>query len=350
MVDLNGVRLRNRVVASASLLGYGAPPPNRLVPYGLSPVARFLPLERLGAVTTRTLTLEPRDGHFTTRTDWTAREWPRMVRMYSRALRRVDAGWLNAFGWCNIGIDAYLREYFPRTDSQNRIVSLGGFSGEDFRRLLERVGESIEPGTIAAVELNVSCHNVNFPFERILEEVLDVAAERSTHPVIVKLSPDSDYVAAAKLAEERGAAALTAINTVKGLRLDAATGEPFMANRYGGVSGRAIKPIALRVVSELREAGVRLPIIATGGIRDFDDAREFFWAGADAVSLGSEAFLAPPAGYLLAPLTARRIMRLVGRISRYEREAAALHPRFAGIEDAGSVATSDGARSGVVTG
>jgi dihydroorotate dehydrogenase (NAD+) catalytic subunit len=317
-VELGPIRLRNRVVASASLVGYGAPPANRLVPYGLSPVARFLPLDQLGAVTTRTMTLEPRDVHFTTRTDCRVREWPEMVRMYSCALRRIDSGWMNAFGWCNIDLDAYLRDYFPRTASQNRIVSLGGFSGEDFRRLLDRVGEAIEPGAIAAVELNVSCHNVNFRFEEILEDVLDVAAERSTHPVIVKLSPDDDYVAAAKLAEERGIAALTAINTVKGLRLDPRTGEPLLANRYGGMSGRAIKPIALRVVSELREAGIRLPIVGSGGIRDFADAREFFWAGADAVSLGSEAFLAPPAGYLLSPLRARRIMGLVRRVSRHE--------------------------------
>jgi dihydroorotate dehydrogenase (NAD+) catalytic subunit len=326
-VDLGGVRLRNRVVASASLVGYGAPPPNRLIPYGLSPVARFLPMERLGAVTTRTLTLEPRDGHFTTRTDWRLRDWPDLARMYSRALRRIDAGWMNAFGWCNIGLDAYLRDYFPRTSAQNRIVSLGGFSGEDFRRLLDRVGEQIEPGAICAVELNVSCHNVNFPFEQILEDVLDVAAERSTHPVIVKLSPDDDYVSAARMAEERGIAALTAINTVKGLRLDPRTGEPFMANRYGGMSGRAIKPICLRVIAELRDAGVRLPIIATGGIRDFADAREYFWAGADAVSLGSEAWLAPPAGYLLSPLRARRIQRLVRRVERYEPHWEERHGR-----------------------
>ena len=136
MIDVNGIRLRNRVVTSASLAGYGARPESRLFPYGLSPIAQFLPLERLGAVTTRTLTLEPREGHFTTRTDWQAREWPELLRRYAAALRRIDAGWLNAFGWCNIGIEAYLRDYFPRTASQNRIVSLGGFSAAEFRRLV----------------------------------------------------------------------------------------------------------------------------------------------------------------------------------------------------------------------
>jgi dihydroorotate dehydrogenase (NAD+) catalytic subunit len=329
ILDLNGVRLRGRTLASASLVGYGAPPAARLIPYGLSPVARFLALDRLGAVTTRTLTLAPRDGHFSTRSDWRVRNWPQMLGLYRGALRRIDGGWLNAFGWSNIGIEAYLRDYFPRTAHLNRIVSVGGFSGEEFGRLVERVSEAIAPGEIAAIELNLSCHNVNFELERIIDEVLDATLARSAHPLIVKLSPDSDYVAAARLAEERGVAALTACNTVKGLRLDPETGAPLLANRYGGMSGRAIKPIVLRVVSELREAGVRLPIIATGGIRTFDDAREYLWAGADAVSLGSEAFLARAPGYLLSPLKARRAMGVARRLARYERDGAALRARAA---------------------
>ncbi len=272
-------------------------------------------------MTTRTLTLEPREGHFTTRTDWRLRDWPSLLRRYSRALRPIDAGWLNAFGWCNIGIEAYFRDYFPRTEHLNRIVSLGGFSGDEFRRLVEIVNERAPAGSIAAVELNVSCHNVDVAFDEILDDVLSEAVPLSVHPVVLKLSPDSDYVATARLAEERGVAALTAINTVKGLRLDPETGAPLLANRYGGMSGRCVKPIALRVVSELREAGIRLPIVGTGGIRDLDDAREFLWAGADAVALGSEAFLAPYAGYLASPVKARRILRLVDRIERWEQPA-----------------------------
>jgi len=319
VIELNGIRLRNRVVTSASLAGYGARPANRLAPYGLSPIAQALALDRIGAVTTRTLTLDPREGHFTTRTDWRLRDWPALLRRYSGALRRIDAGWLNAFGWCNIGIEAYFRDYFPRTGAQNRIVSLGGFSADEFRRLVEIVNERAPAGSIAAVELNVSCPNVSFGFHSILEDVLREAVPASVHPVLLKLSPDSDYVATARLAEECGIAALTAINTVRGLRLDPRTGEPLLNNRYGGMSGRAIKPIALRVVSELREAGITLPIVASGGIRDFDDAREFFWAGADAISLGSEAFLASYPGYLASPLHARRLLRLVERIERWEQ-------------------------------
>ncbi len=316
MIDLGGVRLRNRVLTSASLLGYGAAK-SRLILYGLSPIAQWVPLERFGAVTTRTLTYEPREGHFSLREDWRLTEFPAMLRLYAGALRRVDAGWINAFGWCNIGIEAYFREYFPRTAHLNRIVSLGGFSAEEFCRLVDYVNERAKPGEIAAVELNVSCHNVNFPFETILEDVLAQAVPRSRHPVILKLSPDYDYVLHARLAERYGVAALTAMNTVKALRLHPKTGEPLLRNRYGGLSGRAIKPIGLRVVAELRDAGIRLPIIASAGIRDFDDCREFFWAGADAVSLGSEVWLAPLWGYALGPLKGLAIRRLIRRVERY---------------------------------
>ncbi len=320
MIDLNGVRLRNRLVTSSSLLGYGAPK-GRVVLYGLSPIAQWVPLERFGAVTTRTLTVEPREGHFSLKDDWKLWEFPRMLGMYRQALRQVDSGWINAFGWCNIGVEAYFRDYFPRTAKQNRIVSLGGFSADEFCRLVESVNRHARPGEIAAVEFNVSCHNVNFPFERIIEDVLASAVPLSQHPVILKLSPDFDYLAHARLAERHGVSALTAINSVKALRLDPKTGRPWLKNGYGSISGRAIKPIGLRIVSELRQAGIRLPIIASAGIRDFDDCREFFWAGADAASLGSEAWLAPLWGYVLGPLKGLAIQRLIRQVERYQLPA-----------------------------
>jgi dihydroorotate dehydrogenase (NAD+) catalytic subunit len=325
MIELNGVRLRNRVVTSSSLLGYGAPR-GRLVPYGLSPIAQWVDLARFGAVTTRTLTLEPREGHFTLREDWRLFELPELLRRYAGALRRVDGGWLNAFGWCNIGLEAYFREYFPRTGRLNRIISVGGFSADEFCQAIDLVNRYASPGEIAAVELNVSCHNVNFPFETILEAVLAEAVPRSRHPTVLKLSPDYDYLTHARLAEQYGVRALVAINTVKGLRLDPSTGEPLLKNGYGGLSGRAIKPIGVRVVAELREAGIRLPIIASAGIRDFDDCREFLWAGADAVSLGSEVWLAPLLGYALGPLRGWQIQRLIGQVEAYEPKLAARTP------------------------
>jgi dihydroorotate dehydrogenase (NAD+) catalytic subunit len=328
--DTDGVRLgdivlRNRLVTSSSLLGYGVAN-SPLVPYGMSPVSLFVPLAEFGAVTTRTLTVEPREGHFSTRDDYRPAELPGLLRRYGRVLRGVDGGWINAFGWCNVGIDAYLADYHPRTREQRTIISLGGFSTEEFVTLVDRVNAAVPAGEIAAVEFNVSCHNVNFDFSTILQGVLDEAVPRSHHPVILKLSPDNDYVRHARQAAAAGVSALTAINTVKALRLDPRTGEPFLANRYGGLSGRAIKPIGLRVVSELREAGVTLPIIATGGVRTVDDCREYFWAGADAVSLGSAVWLASYPGYALAPLRAlqvRRVLRGVRKLTPRPRVVAA---------------------------
>jgi dihydroorotate dehydrogenase (NAD+) catalytic subunit len=320
-VDLNGIRLRNRLVTSASLLGYGASR-SKLILYGLSPIAQWVPLERFGAVTTRTLSVQPRDGHFTLKEDWRLTEFPEMLRLYRKALRQVDAGWMNAFGWCNIGIERYYDEYYARTANLNRIVSVGGFSAEELCSLVETVNQKSRPGDIAAIEFNVSCHNVNFPFETILDDVLRQAVPLSRHPIILKLSPDEDFVAQARAAERHGVAALTAINAVKALRLDPETGEPFMKNRYGSISGRAIKPIGLRVVAELRDAGIRLPIIASAGIRTFDDCREFFWAGADAVSLGSAVWLMPMPLYALGPIEGVRIRRLIDRIAGYEAPAA----------------------------
>ncbi|MFW6090570.1 MAG: dihydroorotate dehydrogenase [Actinomycetota bacterium] len=317
MIDLNGVRLRNRVVTSASLLGYGASK-RRLVLYGLSPIAQWVPLERFGAVTTRTLTRQPRAGNFTLREDWTLREFPELLRLYRGALRRVEGGWVNAFGWSNIGIDAYFDEYFPRTQHLNRIVSLGGFSAEEFGSLIEVVNTRARPGEIAAVELNVSCHNVNFPFEAIVEDVLTTVVPLSTHPVILKLSPDADYLEQARLAERHGVAALTAINSVRALTLDPRTGRPQLRNRYGSLSGPAIKPIGLRVVAELRDEGITLPIIATAGIRTLEDCKEFFAAGADAVSLGSAVWLKPMWGYALGPAYGMSIRRLISQVEALE--------------------------------
>jgi dihydroorotate dehydrogenase (NAD+) catalytic subunit len=320
-VRLGEVRLRNRLVTSSSLLGYGVAN-SALVPYGMSPISRFVPLHRFGAVTTRTLTVRPREGHFTTRDDWPLTRLPALLRRYGTVLRGTDAGWLNAFGWCNVGIDAYLRDYFPRTRDQNTIISLGGFSAGEFVTLVDKVNDAVAAGELAGVEFNVSCHNVNFDFNEIIEDVLARAVPRSNHPVILKLSPDYDYLTHARLAARHGVCALTAINTVKALRLDPRTGEPWLANRYGGLSGRAIKPIGLRVVSELREAGSTLPIIASGGIRSFDDCREYFWAGADAVSLGSASWLTSYPGYLMSPLHALRIRSILRKIELHPRGAA----------------------------
>ena len=251
-----------------------------------------------------------------------------MLRLYGKALHRVDAGWLNAFGWSNIGIGRYFDEYFARTARLNRIVSVGGFSADEIEQLFETVNERAKPGEIAAIELNARCHNVNFPFETILEESLRRAVPKSRHPVILKVSPDEDYRWQARLAEEHGCAAITAINTVKGLRLDPETGEPYLQEplrRRLGAGDQADRPAGRR--RSCARPGIRLPIIANGGIRDFDDCREYVWAGADAVSLGSAVWLQPMPLYALGPLEGLRIRRLISRMERYVPPATAPHWR-----------------------
>ncbi len=300
-IDLNGIRLRNRLLTSASLLGYGAGK-NRLILYGLSPIAQWVPLERFGAVTTRTVTLEPREGHFTLREDWSLRDFPEMLRLYGRALHRVDGGWLNAFGWSNIGIERYFDEYFPRTAKLNRIVSVGGFSADEIEQLIETCNERAKPGEIAAVELNASCHNVNFPFGTILEEALRRAVPKSRHPVILKVSPDEDYHWQANLAATHGCAAITAINTVKGLRLNPATGralpqEPLrgdqrtrdQADRPAGRGRAARRRLPAADHRQRRDRGLRrLPRVLLGrrrrrvaGLRGVAQADAVVRAGAD---------------------------------------------------------------------
>ena len=202
---------------------------------------------------------------------------------------------------------------------------MGGFSADEIEQLFETCNERAKPGEIAAVELNACCHNVNFPFATILEEALRRAVPKSRHPVILKVSPDEDYRWQARLAAEHGCAAITAINTVKGLRLDPETGEPYLKNRYGAISGRAIKPIGLRVVAELRDAGFRLPIIANGGIATSTTAASTSGPGADAVSLGSSVWLKPMPLYALGPLEGLRIRRLIDRMERFVPPAAAPH-------------------------
>ena len=236
-VRIGDIVLRNRVVTSSSLLGYGVAN-SPLVPYGMSPVSLFVPLADFGAVTTRTLTVEPREGHFTTRDRWPLRELPGLLRRYGTVLRRTDAGFVNAFGWCNVGIDAYLRDYYPRTRDQWTIISLGGFSAAEFVTLIDRVNAAVPAGDIAAVELNVSCHNVNFDFSTILQDVLDEAVPRSNHPVLLKLSPDYDYLRNAAQAARAGVAGLTADQHRQG----AAARPPDRAAAAGQPVRRPVRP------------------------------------------------------------------------------------------------------------
>ena len=176
-VRLGDILLRNRLVTSSSLLGYGvgellAGAVRDEPDLAVRPTARSAPSPRGPSPSCRARGTSPLATVAAPRA-------ARPVRRYGTVLRRTDAGWLNAFGWCNVGIEAYLRDYFPRTREQRTIISLGGFSAAEFVTLVDKVNAAVPAGDIAAVELNVSCHNVNFDFPAIMTSVLAEAVPRS---------------------------------------------------------------------------------------------------------------------------------------------------------------------------
>jgi dihydroorotate dehydrogenase (NAD+) catalytic subunit len=236
--------------------------------------------------------VEPREGHFTTRDRWPLRELPGLLRRYGTVLRRTDCRLRQRLRLVQRRHRRLPARLLPRTRDQWTIISLGGFSAEEFVTLVDRVNAAVPAGDIAAVELNVSCHNVNFDFSTILQDVLDEAVPRSNHPVLPEALAGLRLPAQRRPGRPRGRRRAHRHQHRQGAAPRPAHGQPLLANRFGGLSGRAVKPIGLRVVAELRDAGITLPIVATGGIRTVDDCREYFWAGADAVSLGSATWLA----------------------------------------------------------
>jgi dihydroorotate dehydrogenase (NAD+) catalytic subunit len=239
----------------------------------------YLDLNRLGAIVVKTITREPRPGN----------PAPRIVE--------TSAGMLNAIGLQNVGIDAFIREKLPflRTLDPPLIVNVAGESVEDFRELTKRIGD--QEG-VAGIELNVSCPNVagglDFAVDpQLTYQVVKAAREATRLPVIPKLSPNvTDIRTIARAAAEAGADALSLINTLVGMAIDVRTRRPKIANITGGLSGPAIRPVAVRMVWQVAKT-VRLPIIGMGGVVSGEDAAEFLIAGAAAVAVGTANFIDP---------------------------------------------------------
>jgi dihydroorotate dehydrogenase (NAD+) catalytic subunit len=211
---------------------------------------------------------------------------------------QTQCGLINAMGLPNPGIDGYAGEivYAKTILKVPLIVSVFGYSAEEYA---EVAGKAVKAGA-DAVELNVSCPHVKQTGSEIgqnaklLAEVIGKVKASVGKPVIVKLSPNvSDIVEIAKVAVKAGADALTAINTVKALAIDVETARPILSNIRGGLSGPAIKPVALRCVYDLYEA-MKIPIIGCGGITTWRDAVEFFLAGATIIQVGSAVALQNP--------------------------------------------------------
>ncbi|MEX2487049.1 MAG: dihydroorotate dehydrogenase, partial [Nitriliruptoraceae bacterium] len=245
---------------------------------------RFYDINALGAVVTKSVTLEPREGLLT----------PRMAE--------TPAGMLNAIGLQNPGIQRWIERDLRWLQQRNSrvIASIAGKSVDDFRTVARQLRR--QPA-IVALEVNLSCPNVDhrgLVFACAAEpaaEVVAAVARESDVPVFAKLTADvTDIVAIAQAVVDAGATGVTLINTLLGMAIDPDTGMPEVHNRYAGLSGPAIRPIALRCIDQVHRALPHVPIIGCGGVRSVEDVVQFTRAGARAVQIGTAMFVDPMIG------------------------------------------------------
>ncbi len=269
-VDVGTVTLPTPVLAASGTFGYGTE---------FAGIAR---LDAIGAVTVKGLSLAPYAG----------KPAPRLVE--------TPAGMLNAIGLQNIGVDAFVRERLPalRAAGARVVANFWGDSADEFAACAERLDG--QPG-IVALELNAASPNrpewggILATDPSALAGIVRTVRPRVRLPLWVKLSPNvSDVTAVGRAAESEGADALCAINTLRGMAIDAAARRPRLASVTGGLSGPAIKPVALAMVHALAR-GVRIPVVGLGGIRTGEDVAEFLVAGARAVQVGTASFYDPRA-------------------------------------------------------
>jgi dihydroorotate dehydrogenase (NAD+) catalytic subunit len=269
-VTLAGLSLKNPVMTASGTFGYGRE------------FGSLMDLNRLGAIVVKGLALTPVKGN----------PPPRIVE--------TACGMLNAIGLENVGVDVFVADKLPflRTVRAPVVANIYGTSVEEYAELAERLDSA---DGVAAVEVNISCPNVKaggvaFGVDpAAAERVVRAVRERTRKPVIVKLSPNvTDITVIARSAEAGGADALSLINTITGMAIDVETRRPRLANLTGGLSGPAIKPVALRMVWQVAHA-VRLPLVGIGGILRGEDAVEFLLAGATAVQVGTANFVNPAA-------------------------------------------------------
>ncbi len=269
-ISVGDLLFKNPVLTASGTFGYGPE------------FEDFVDISRLGGIIVKGTTMEPREGN----------PYPRMAE--------TPSGMLNAVGLQNKGIDHFERFIYPRIKSYdtNVIVNVNGSYIEDYISLAERINHLDK---IPAIELNISCPNVKMggmAFGTNLDSAREVTrGVRAVYSkkLIVKLSPNvTDIVAFAKVVEEEGADSVSLINTLLGMALDVEKMKPSLSTITGGLSGPAIKPIALRMVWQVARA-VKIPVIGIGGIMTSSDAIEFLLAGASAVQIGTASFIDPQA-------------------------------------------------------
>lgn len=267
-VKIAGVSFKNPVMTASGTFGSG-------VEY-----SEFVDLDKLGAVVTKGVANVP----------WPGNPTPRVAEVYG--------GMLNAIGLQNPGIDVFMERDIPFLKNYDTkiIVNVCGKTVEDYVEVVERLGE--EPA-VAMLEINVSCPNVKegaIAFGQNADSLYAITSQikkKARQPVIMKLSPNvTDITEMARAAEAAGADALSLINTITGMKIDIAKRTFALANKTGGLSGPAIKPVAVRMVYQCASA-VDIPIIGMGGIQSGEDAVEFLMAGATAVAVGAANFTDP---------------------------------------------------------
>jgi len=281
-VTLGRLALQNPVLVASGTFGY------------VREMAGFIQLDRLGGVIPKTVTRHPRAGNATPRTVETA------------------SGLLNAIGLDNDGIDHFRSHHLPylRSVGTAVIANIAGEDEADFVAMAATLGT--EPG-IAAVELNISCPNVSHGLDLgidpgAVERLVGRVRAACPLPIIAKLTPNvTDVVAIARSAANGGADAVSLVNTFRGMAINWRARRPILANDIGGLSGPAIKPLALRAVWEVARALPKLAIIGVGGIASVDDALEFLVAGASAVQVGTATFADPTASERLVDELGREL-------------------------------------------
>lgn len=267
-VTIAGVELDNPVITASGTYGFGRE-------YG-----EYMDLNELGAICVKGLTLEPRAGN----------PPPRITE--------TPGGILNSVGLQNPGVDLFIDYDLPELKKNYTckvIANIAGSSVEDYCTMAEK----LDPSPVDMLEMNISCPNVKaggvaFGTQAdMVEHITRVVRERTTKPLIVKLSPNvTDITEMAKAAEAGGADALSLINTLLGMAIDIRTRRPILANVTGGLSGPAVKPVAVRMVYQVRQV-TKLPIIGMGGVSSGEDAVELLLAGANAVAVGTANFMDP---------------------------------------------------------
>jgi dihydroorotate dehydrogenase (NAD+) catalytic subunit len=282
-VRLGRLELKNPILVASGTFGY------------VREMAGFVRVERLGGVIPKTVTFRPRAGNPTPRTVETA------------------SGLLNAIGLDNDGLDHFLHHHLPylRTVGTAVIANIAGEDEDQFVEMAHMIGEA---EGLAAVELNISCPNVSHGLDLGIDAaaverlVARVRQACPALPVIAKLTPNvTDIVPIARAAAEAGADAVSLVNTFKGMAVDWRRRRPILANDIGGLSGPAIKPLALRMVWEVARTLPELPIIGIGGIASADDALEFLIAGASAIQVGTATFYDPTVSERLVDDLERRL-------------------------------------------